>query len=80
VVRPTAEQASLEKRFPAVSQWARDGHIEVGDQEGFGFGARALGSGGLGLEEDRPNTLAEALTALEKGLTEWFEEQSIELE
>jgi hypothetical protein len=58
----------------------RDGHIEVGDQEGVGFVARALDCGGLAFEGDRPNTLAEALAALEKGLRAWFEEQGIEVE
>jgi hypothetical protein len=66
--------------FPAVAQWVRDGHIEVGDQEGFGFVARALDCGGLAFEDDRPRTLAEALAALEKGLREWFEEQGVEVE
>jgi hypothetical protein len=79
MVKPTAEQAGVEKLFPAVAQWVRDGHIEVGDQEGFGFVARALDYGGLAFEDDRPNTLAEALAALEKGLREWFEEQGIKL-
>src|SRR5262249_25463011 len=54
MVQPTAEQASVEKLFPAVAQWVRDGHIEVGDQEGFGFVARALDYGGLAFEDDRP--------------------------
>ena len=80
MARATAEQAGVEKLFPAVAQWVRDGHIEVGDQEGFGFVARALDYGGLAFEDDRPNTLAEALAGLEKGLREWFEEQGIEVE
>ena len=43
MVRPTAEQASVEKLFPAIAQWVRGyGHIEIGDQEMFGFVARAL--------------------------------------
>jgi hypothetical protein len=80
MVKPTAEQASVEKLFPAVAQWVRDGHIEIGDQEGFGFVARALDYGGLAFEDDRPNTLAEALAALEKGIQAWCDEQGIELE
>src|SRR5205085_12305269 len=80
MIRPTTEQASVEKMFPAVAQWVRDGHIEVGDQEGFGFVARALDYGGLAFEDDRPRRLAEALASLEKGLREWFEEQGIEIE
>jgi hypothetical protein len=79
MVKPTAEQAGVEKLFPAVAQWVRDGHIEVGDQEDFGFVVRALDYGGLAFEDDRPNTLAEALAALERGLRAWFEDQGIEL-
>jgi hypothetical protein len=79
MIRPTAEQAGVEKLFPAVARWVRDGHIEVGDQEGVGFVAWALDSGGRAFEDDRPNTLPEALAALEKGLREWFEEQGIEV-
>jgi hypothetical protein len=55
------------------------GHIEIGDQEGFGFVVRALDYGGLVFEDDRPETLAEALAVLEKGLREWFEEEGISL-
>ena len=34
--------------------------------------------GGLAFEDDRPDTLAEALAALEVGLTRWFEEEDVE--
>jgi hypothetical protein len=44
-------------------------------QELFGFVARALHEGGIQDEDDRPDTLAEAIAALEVGLTRWFEEQ-----
>jgi hypothetical protein len=80
MVKPTAEQASVEVLFPAVAQWVRDGHIEIGDQEGFGFVARALDYGGLAFEDDRPNTLAEALSALEQGIRAWYAEQGIEVD
>ena len=80
MVKPTTEQLEVEKLFPAIAQWVRDGHIEVGDQEGFGFVARALDYGGLAFEDDRPNTLAEALAAREKGLRQWFDEQGIEVD
>jgi hypothetical protein len=80
LVKPTAEQAGVEKLFPAVARWVREGHIEVGDQEGFRFVARALDYGGLAFEDDRPDTLTEALTALEKGIRAWYEEQGIDLE
>jgi hypothetical protein len=81
MVKPTAEQQSVEKLFPAVAQWVRDhGHIEIGDQEMFGYVARALDYGDLAFEDDKPDTLAEALAALEKGLRKWFDEQGIDLE
>ena len=81
MVRPTAEQQNVEKLFPAIAQWVRGyGHIEIGDQEMFGFVARALDYGGLAFEDDRPDTLAEAMAALEKELRKWFEEQGIEVE
>ena len=68
------------QQFPAIAQWVRDGHIEIGDQEGFGFVVRALDYGGVVFEDDKPDTLAEALAALEKGLTAWFKEQGIDLD
>jgi hypothetical protein len=80
MVKPTAEQQGVEKLFPAIAQWVRGyGHIEVGDQEMFGFVARALDSGGLAFEDDRPDTLAEAMAVLERGLAQWFKEQGIEV-
>jgi hypothetical protein len=61
--------------FPAVAKWVNGyGLIEIGDQVGFGFVVRALDSGGVVFENDKPITLAGAM-ALEKGLAEWFEEQ-----
>jgi hypothetical protein len=81
MVRPTAEQQGVEKLFPAVAQWVRGyGHIEVGDQEAFGFVARALGYGGLACEGDKPDTLAEALAALDRGLAGYFQREGVELE
>jgi hypothetical protein len=81
MVKPTAEQQAVEKLFPAIARWVRGyGHIEIGDQEMFGFVARALDYGGLAFEDDRPDTLAEAMASLERGLAKWFEEQGVELE
>jgi hypothetical protein len=81
MVKPTAEQQGVEKLFPAIARWVRGyGHIEIGDQEMFGFVARALGYGGLAFEDDKPDTLAEALASLERGLAEYFEREGIELE
>ena len=56
------------------------GHIEIGDQEMFGFVARALDNGGLAIEDDKPDTLAEAMASLERGLAEYFKREGIELE
>jgi hypothetical protein len=80
MVMPTEEQSQVENLFPAIAQWVQDGHIEIGDQEGFGFVAMALDYGGTVYEDDRPRTLAEAMAALEKGLRKWFDEQGIEVE
>ena len=42
MLKPTTEQAVVEKLFPAIAKWVRRyGHIEIGDQEMFGFVARA---------------------------------------
>jgi hypothetical protein len=79
MVEPTEEQQSVEKLFPAIAQWVRGGHIEIGDQEGFGFVVRALDYGGMVFEDDRPETLAEAMATLDNGLTKWFEEQGVEV-
>lgn len=79
--RPTIDQAKVESMFPAVAQYVRGGgYIEVGDQESFGFVVRAIGYGGLDFEDDRPDTLAEAMAALEAGLARWFEEQGFDLD
>ena len=69
----------VEKKFPAIAKWVQGyGHIEVGDQEGFGFTARAIDYGGMVFEDEKSITLSDAMAALEKGLADWFEEQGIE--
>jgi hypothetical protein len=79
MVRPSQKQADVEKLFPAIAKWVRGGgHIEIGDQEGFGFTVRAIDYGGLVFEDDKAETLAEAMAALEHGLTEYFEHEGIE--
>jgi hypothetical protein len=76
MVKPTAGQQGVEKLFPAIAQWVRGyGHIEIGDQEMFGFVARALDYGGLAFEDDKPDTLAEAMASLERGLAEYFKRE-----
>jgi hypothetical protein len=81
MVTPTAEQQAVERLFPAIARWVRGyGHIEIGDQEMFGFVARALYYGNLAIEDDKPDTLAEAMASLEKGLMAYFEQEGIEIE
>ena len=81
MVKPNKEQAGVEEMFLTVARWVQGyGHVESGDQEMFGFVVRALGYGGLVFEDDKPDTLAEAMAALEKGLTEYFEREGIEIE
>jgi hypothetical protein len=81
MTRPSPEQAKVGATCPAIARYI-DGHgyIEIGDQEGFGFIVRAIGHGGLDFEDDTPETLAEAMAALEAGLARWFEEQGVELD
>lgn len=81
ILKPTAGQQSVEKLFPAIAKWVKGyGHIEIGDQEGFGFIARALDYGGLVFEDNKAETMSEALAVLNNGLAKWFEEEGIEVE
>lgn len=65
--------------FPCIARYVRGyGFIEIGDQEGFGCVARAIGYGGIDFEDDSPETLAEAMAVLEAGLARWFDEQGTE--
>ncbi len=77
----TPSPIDLQTTFPAIAKWVQGyGHIEIGDQEGFGFIVRAIDYGGQVFEDNKPETLAEGMAALEKGLTKWFSEQRIEVE
>ena len=77
--KATAEQAKVEKLFPAIARYVRGyGYVEIGDQESFGFVARAIGYGGLDFEDGTPETLAEAMAVLEAGLGRWFKEEMLE--
>ena len=41
MVKPTKVQAGVEQMFPAIARWVRGyGHVEIGDQEMFGFVVR----------------------------------------
>jgi hypothetical protein len=77
--KATAAQAKVDILFPSIAKWVNGfGHIEIGDQEGFGFIVRAIDYGGVIFEDDKPDTLAEAMAALEKGLAAHFEREGIE--
>ena len=77
--KPTDAQTGVEALLPAVAKWVRGyGHIEIGDQEGFGFVVRALDYGGVVIDDDTPTSLAEAMAALEKGLADYFEQEGVE--
>src|SRR5262249_26696133 len=80
MLKPSEGKATVEKLFPAIAKWVGGyGHIEIGDQEGFGFVARAMDyGGGVSFGDDKRATVAESVAALEKGLAHWFEEQRIE--
>jgi hypothetical protein len=76
--KPTAAPQSVEQMFAAVARWVRGyGHVEIGEQEMFGFVVRALDCGGMAFEDDKPDTLAEAMAALERGLAQYFEREGI---
>jgi hypothetical protein len=47
---------------------------------GTRFAVGVLDNGGLAFEYDKPDTLTEAMAALEKGLTAYFEREGIEVE
>jgi hypothetical protein len=80
MLKPTAEQTTVEAMFPAITQWVQGyGHVEIGDQEGFGLVVRALDYGGLVFEDDMPSMLTEAMVALENGLRKWLEKQGADL-
>ena len=79
MVPPTPRQEKVEATFPAIARYVRGcGSIEIGDQQSFGFVVRAIGYGGTDFEDDRPETLAEAMAVLEAGLARWIEEQDVE--
>jgi hypothetical protein len=64
----------IEAAFPNVATWVKSGWIEIGDQDGRGFAARALDSGGVVFENKECRTLAEAMESLEVGIANWLDE------
>jgi len=76
----TPSPSDVQRTYPAIATWVRGyGHIEIGDQQGFGFIVRAIDYGGQIFEDKKPSTLTEAMAVLEKGIAKWFQEQRIEL-
>lgn len=70
----------VEQMYPALAKWVNGyGHVEIGDQDGFGRITRALDYGGLIFEDEGPTTLGESLAALESALARWFESEGIEV-
>jgi hypothetical protein len=69
------------EQFSAVAKFVKAyGRIEIGDQEGSSFMVRALDSSGIVFEDTKGETLAEAMTALEKGLEKWFRSKGLSVE
>jgi hypothetical protein len=65
----------IEAAFPNIAEWVQDcGWIEIGDQDWQGFVVRALNGGEMVYEQKGCRTLAEAMTALEKGVGKWLDE------
>jgi len=81
-VKPTAEQAKVAEMFPSFAKFVQScGHIEIGDLDGFGFIVRAFDYDGVQVfEDDKLSTLVEALAALEKELTMWFNAQRADID
>jgi hypothetical protein len=66
--------------LPAVAKWVRSGGwIEIGEQESFGFVARALDAGGIIFDTDECQALDEAMAALEAGIAAHIEKHGIDL-
>jgi uncharacterized protein DUF6930 len=80
VIMLSPGQKRLDQEFLAIAWWVQEaGWIEVGQQENFGFVARALNDGGVVFEDEKANTLAQAMAALEEGLRQWLREEGIEV-
>ena len=71
---------TLRQRHGEAATAPRSRRSTIGDKEMFGFVVRALDYGRLVFGDDKPDTPAEAMAALEKGLTEYFQQEGIEIE
>jgi hypothetical protein len=79
---PGEPQASspFERTYPHTARWVTThGWIEIGQDDWSRSFARALDVGGLVWEGDsRYQSIDDALQALEAGLAEWMQQQSID--
>jgi hypothetical protein len=74
----TPKPFDVQNSFPSIAKWVEQyGHIEIGDQDGFGFVVRALDYGGMVFEDVKSKTFSEAMHALEAGLSRWFQEEVV---
>lgn len=81
IIMLSHRSTSVDRQFPAIGEWVQEsGWIEVGRRKAVGFVARALDDGGLVVESTICNTLTEALTALDEGLREWFNDRGTSTE
>lgn len=66
---------SFDGRYPNIAGWVRDGWIEIGRDEYSRSFVRVLDIGGLVWEgEEEYETVEEALSAAEAGISVWLEE------
>jgi hypothetical protein len=72
----TPKPFDVQNTFPSIARWVEKyGHIEIGDQDDFGFVVRALDYGGLVFEDVKSKTFSEAMQELEAGLSRWLREE-----
>ena len=69
---------AVNEACPNLAKWVQGyGWIEIGEQEQFGFVAKALDNGSVIFEDNRCQTLAEAMQSLETALAAWFSKQGM---
>jgi hypothetical protein len=61
----------IDKTYPVLAYWVQaHGRVEIGAQQGSGFMVRAFDENGIVFESTEPESLGEALVALERGIAE----------
>jgi hypothetical protein len=74
----STSEPAINEAFPNLAKWVQSyGWIEIGEREQLGFVARALDDGGLIVEDNRCETLAEATQSLDTALAAWFSKQGM---